>query len=121
MTIIQINIAGETAILKMKTKNPEIYSGNGDGKKNNLSENPYFGIKIKVFDMNYYQRVINYLEKTAIKTETKERDISLGKINYIFDEKGKEIARADSKRCLIELTREVKKEIQNKIEDIISE
>jgi len=86
--------------------------------KNNGSR--YFGVRILIRDKESYDRVIWYLNETAIKTERGEEEGLSGKTNYILDKEEKQIARTNPLRRIIELTKEVKEEIRSKIEKIIS-
>jgi len=80
---------------------------------------PYFGVRILMRDQESYNKVIAYLENTAIKAETSEGDV-LREKSYILDKEGKEIARTSIFKRIIELTQDVKPEIRSKIEKIIA-
>ena len=96
-----------------------INSNNGNGKLNNSASAPYFSVRILVTDAEAYEKVTDYLMEEAKKVEASEKEVLMGRLNYVLDREGKQIARAHVDRRIIELTGEVKPGIKSEIEKIV--
>jgi len=89
------------------------------GNNGNLNDllNKKYAFRILVTDNKSYEQVIEYLRGMAIKSGLYGEKL-WDKTYYIFDERKKQIARADRPKRTIELTQESAK-IKKGIEEII--